>query len=96
VGPRCSFCGTTQGPLLQVEGLFTLRMCPTCQAARSNPNHGRGLPRGRGEEAGLVQPKRGNPVQAGRVVDQRGSRGRALPASWSPTPQASSPQRQIR
>ena len=40
MGPRCSFCGTTQGPFLQVDGLFTLHMCPTCQAARSSSNRG--------------------------------------------------------
>jgi hypothetical protein len=42
VGSRCSFCGTTQGPFLKVEGLFTLLMCPGCQAVRSSFN--RGLP----------------------------------------------------
>jgi hypothetical protein len=42
VGSRCSFCGTTDGPFLQVRGLFALLMCPACQAARSGSN--RGLP----------------------------------------------------
>jgi hypothetical protein len=40
VGPRCSFCGTTEGPFLKVEGLFTLLMCAGCQAARSSSNRG--------------------------------------------------------
>jgi hypothetical protein len=40
VGSRCSFCGTTDGPFLQVEGLFSLLMCLGCQAARSNSNPG--------------------------------------------------------
>jgi hypothetical protein len=49
VGPRCSFCGTTPGPLLEVQGVFTVLMCASCQAARSpsqpdellvRPNHG--------------------------------------------------------
>jgi hypothetical protein len=34
VGPRCSFCGATAGPFLQVEGAFRLLMCDDCQAAR--------------------------------------------------------------
>jgi hypothetical protein len=34
VGSRCSFCGTTDGPFLQVEGLFTVLMCTSCQAVR--------------------------------------------------------------
>jgi hypothetical protein len=34
VGPRCSFCGATAGPFLQVEGAFRLLMCGDCQAAR--------------------------------------------------------------
>jgi hypothetical protein len=42
VGSHCSFCGTTDGPFLQVEGLFTLLMCSGCQAVRSSSN--RGLP----------------------------------------------------
>ncbi len=41
MGPQCSFCGTTDGPFLQVEGLFSLLMCPACQAARSNSKRGR-------------------------------------------------------
>jgi len=40
VGSRCSFCGTTDGPFLKVEGLFPLLMCPACQAARSSSNRG--------------------------------------------------------
>jgi hypothetical protein len=34
VGPHCSFCGTTEGPFLAVEGLFTVLMCTGCQTAR--------------------------------------------------------------
>jgi hypothetical protein len=34
VGPRCSFCGASVGPFLQVEGAFKLLMCQDCQAAR--------------------------------------------------------------
>jgi hypothetical protein len=34
VGPRCSFCGTTDGPFLDVEAGLRLLMCPSCQAAR--------------------------------------------------------------
>jgi hypothetical protein len=36
VGPRCSFCGATVGPFLEVEGAFTLLMCGDCQAARGH------------------------------------------------------------
>jgi hypothetical protein len=31
---RCSFCGFTAGPFSKVEGLFTVLMCPDCQATR--------------------------------------------------------------
>lgn len=41
MGSRCSFCGTTDGPFHQVEGLFSLLMCPACQAARASSNRGR-------------------------------------------------------
>jgi hypothetical protein len=34
VGSRCSFCGATSGPFLEVEGAFRLLMCGDCQAAR--------------------------------------------------------------
>jgi hypothetical protein len=34
VGPRCSFCGATIGPFLEVGGAFQLLMCGDCQAAR--------------------------------------------------------------
>jgi hypothetical protein len=34
VGPRCSFCGTADGPFLEVEGGLSLLMCVDCQAAR--------------------------------------------------------------
>lgn len=40
-GSRCSFCGTTDGPFLQVEGLFALRMCAGCRPPRSSSNRGR-------------------------------------------------------
>jgi hypothetical protein len=33
---RCSFCSTSAGPFLEVEGLFTVLMCPSCQAARGS------------------------------------------------------------
>ena len=36
MGPRCSFCGASTGPFLEVEGLFTVLMCVGCQAARSS------------------------------------------------------------
>jgi hypothetical protein len=36
---RCSFCGSTAGPFSKVEGLFTVLMCPDCQAVRG---HGSG------------------------------------------------------
>jgi hypothetical protein len=39
-GSRCSFCGTTGGPFLQVQGLFPLLMCAACQAARAHSNRG--------------------------------------------------------
>jgi hypothetical protein len=35
VGPHCSFCGSSTGPFLEVEGLFRVLMCAGCQAARS-------------------------------------------------------------
>ena len=39
MGPRCSFCGTTAGPFLEVEGALRLLMCGDCQAARGhNPS----------------------------------------------------------
>jgi hypothetical protein len=34
-GSRCSFCGTADGPFLEVEGIFALLMCADCQAGRS-------------------------------------------------------------
>jgi hypothetical protein len=34
VGPHCSFCGTSTGPFREVEGLSTVLMCASCQAAR--------------------------------------------------------------
>jgi hypothetical protein len=33
---RCSFCGTTVGPFLEVQGVFTVLMCARCQAARGS------------------------------------------------------------
>jgi len=39
MAPRCSFCGSTSGPVRKVEGLFTVLMCADCQAARG---HGSG------------------------------------------------------
>ena len=36
MGPRCSFCGATVGPFLEVEGAFRLLMCGDCQAARGH------------------------------------------------------------
>jgi hypothetical protein len=39
MGPRCSFCGTTAGPFLELGGAFPLLMCGDCQAARGhNPS----------------------------------------------------------
>jgi hypothetical protein len=35
VGSRCAFCGTPDGPFLEVEGIFALLLCADCQAARS-------------------------------------------------------------
>jgi len=32
---RCGFCGSTDGPFTQVEGMFTLLMCSACLARRS-------------------------------------------------------------
>ena len=60
MGSRCSFCGTTDGPYLQVEGLFTLRMCPACQAARSNSNRGR--------TSHPVEPPRHDPDQPAELL----------------------------
>jgi hypothetical protein len=34
VESRCSFCGTADGPFLEVEGVFAMLMCDDCQAAR--------------------------------------------------------------
>jgi hypothetical protein len=39
VGPRCSFCGTTDGPFLDVEAGLRLLMCPSCQAAQAADQH---------------------------------------------------------
>jgi hypothetical protein len=36
VGPRCSFCGATRGPFLEVGGGLKLLMCERCQAARGH------------------------------------------------------------
>jgi hypothetical protein len=36
VGPRCSFCGSTTGPFLEVGGSLKLWMCERCQAARGH------------------------------------------------------------
>jgi hypothetical protein len=33
-GTWCSFCGAADGPLLEVDGLFGLRLCAACQADR--------------------------------------------------------------
>ncbi len=41
---RCSFRGITEGPLTQIEGMFTVAMCPACLAKRA---------RGRGPYPGL-------------------------------------------
>jgi hypothetical protein len=39
VGQRCSFCGTTAGPFLEVGGALPLLMCGDCQIARGhNPS----------------------------------------------------------
>jgi hypothetical protein len=32
---HCGFCGGADGPFSQVEGLFTVQMCPACLAARA-------------------------------------------------------------
>jgi len=32
---RCGFCGSLDGPFVPIEGMFTVLMCPTCQARRS-------------------------------------------------------------
>jgi hypothetical protein len=45
--PRCSSCGTSDGPLHELEGMFTVLMCAECQATRSSSN--RGLPNTRVE-----------------------------------------------
>lgn len=34
-GSHCSFCGTADGPFLEIEGIFAVLMCAACQAARS-------------------------------------------------------------
>jgi hypothetical protein len=36
VGPRCSFCGTTDGPFLEVGRGFPLLVCAGGQAARGH------------------------------------------------------------
>jgi hypothetical protein len=36
---HCSFCGSTSGPFIKVQGLFTVLMCADCQATRG---HGTG------------------------------------------------------
>ena len=36
MGLRCSFCGATVGPFLEVGGAFMLLMCGDCQAARGH------------------------------------------------------------
>jgi hypothetical protein len=33
-GSHCSFCGTADGPFLEIEGIFAVLVCATCQAAR--------------------------------------------------------------
>lgn len=33
-GSHCSFCGTADGPFLEIEGIFAVLMCAACQAAR--------------------------------------------------------------
>ena len=45
MGPRCSFCGTANGPFLEVGGGFPLLMCTGCQAARRSSG-----------TAGLLEP----------------------------------------
>jgi hypothetical protein len=60
VGSRCSFCGTTDGPFLQVEGLFSVLMCPTRQAVRSNSN--------RGPLSTGVKPPRRDPDQPAELL----------------------------
>jgi len=34
-GSHCCFCGTPDGPFLEVESFFALLLCGDCQAARS-------------------------------------------------------------
>lgn len=36
MGPRCSFCGATTDPFLEVGGGLKLWMCERCQAARGH------------------------------------------------------------
>jgi hypothetical protein len=36
VAVRCSFCSSTGGPFLKVEGLFTVMMSADCQAPRGH------------------------------------------------------------
>lgn len=55
MGPRCSFCGTADGPFLEVEGVFTLLMCVGCQAARGSSSRA-GLPTPRAKTHGPHQP----------------------------------------
>ena len=32
---RCGFCGSTEGPFTNIEGMFTVLMCPACLARRA-------------------------------------------------------------
>jgi hypothetical protein len=48
VGPGRAFCGTADGPFLEVEGAFTLLMRAGCQAARDSSSI-TGLPMSRAE-----------------------------------------------
>ena len=34
VGPHCSFCGTSNGPFSEIEGLFTVLICIPCLEVR--------------------------------------------------------------
>jgi hypothetical protein len=46
VGPHCSFCGTSTGPFIEIEGLFTVLICiPYFEVRQAPARHPARLPR---------------------------------------------------
>jgi hypothetical protein len=67
---RCGFCGSTEGPFTNIEGMFTVLMCPACLARRS---------RGRGPypELSDAEMRAGLDLLPTWVLEQKGPTARS-------------------